>query len=132
MNFNEYQEFTRSLAVYNTDVVLEAVDRSDDTSPARIDVWMPYLYPAMAIGEEAGEVLGKIAKFVRKSQAGVTEDMVSQLRLDVAKELGDVLYQVSETARQFQWTLDDIVTMNQDKLTDRKDRGVLVGEGDNR
>jgi len=133
-NFDSYQEFTKSLAVYNTDVLLETVDHHDDVFdvPVVSTCWMPYVYPLLALGEEAGEVQGKVAKFIRKSQQGVTDDMVKQLRMDVAKELGDLLYQVSETARQFNFSLQEIVDMNVGKLLDRQARNVLVGEGDNR
>lgn len=137
MDFNSYQEFTKSLAVYNTDIEMRATYLNDPlaadktaANPGRF--WMPYTYPAFAIAEEAGEVCGKIAKFVRKSNKGVTTEQVTQLRLDIGKELGDLLFQVSETARMFGWTLEEIAQMNVDKLTDRQERGVLVGDGDNR
>lgn len=123
--FNDYQKFTHSLAVYNEDV--ELIIKNDDE--AFVSLPMTYTYPILALAEEAGEVAGKLAKFVRKSKGGV--DPLA-LRDMVIKELGDVLYQVSETARQFEVTLQDVVDMNVAKLTDRADRGVLVGEGDNR
>jgi NTP pyrophosphatase (non-canonical NTP hydrolase) len=132
MEFNKYQEFTKSLAAYNEAAFVAVADETGSNSDC-ID--MPYLYPAMAVAEEAGEVAGKIAKFVRKSrqfQPADVESAVTALKADIGKELGDVLYQVSETARQFGYTLQDIVDMNIAKLTDRQERGVLVGEGDNR
>lgn len=122
--FAEYQEFTKSKARYNTEIVVV-------TSPFE-EAHMPYTYPVLAIAEEAGEVCGKIAKFVRKSAEGVDLATLQKLSDDVGKELGDLLYQVSETARQFGFGLEDIAAMNVDKLTDRDNRGVLVGEGDNR
>lgn len=120
---NEYQEFTKSLAAYNEAAWLHY------TAPNRGIVGMPWAYPAFGLAEEAGEVCGKIAKFIRKSK---TEADVEKLRTDIGKELGDVLYQLSETARQFGFTLQEIADMNVEKLTDRKERGVLVGEGDDR
>lgn len=122
MNFNEYQEFTKSLAVYNEDVVLFV-----DDGPAEVGI--PFIYPVLALAEEAGEVAGKVAKFVRKSRTEV--DFVA-LRTAVGKELGDVAYQLSESARQFGFTLQEIIDMNVAKLSDRQERGVLVGEGDDR
>ena len=86
-----------------------------------------YLYPVLALAEEAGEVAGKVAKYIRKSDTDY-----HTLREAVGKELGDVLYQLSEAARQFGYTLDEIAEGNVAKLTDRQARGVLVGEGDNR
>lgn len=124
-SFNDYQKFTHSLAVYNEDV--ELIIKNDDE--AFVSLPMAYTYPVLALAEEAGEVAGKLAKFIRKSKGGV--DPLA-LRDMVVKELGDVLYQVSETARQFEITLQDVVDVNVHKLTDRQDRGVIVGEGDNR
>ena len=124
--FNEYQEFTKSKAVYNENVWLHYTHR--ETNPADIVV-MNYMYPLLALGEEAGEVQGKVAKFIRKSTQGVD---VPQLKADVKKELGDLLYQVSECARQFGFTLQEVIDSNVAKLDDRQARGVLIGEGDNR
>lgn len=120
--FNQYQEFTRSLAVYNEDVSL-FVDAGTT------EVGLSFMYPVLALAEEAGEVAGKVAKYVRKSK---TELNYSKLRKDVLKELGDVAYQLSETARQFGLTLQEVIDANVEKLTDRQERGVLVGEGDDR
>lgn len=116
--FNQYQEFTKSLARYNEEVYYKI---GEDYHQA------PWTYPATALAEEAGEVAGKIAKYVRKKDTDL-----NALREAIAKELGDVAYQLSETARMFGFTLQDIIDMNVAKLEDRKDRGVLVGEGDNR
>jgi NTP pyrophosphatase (non-canonical NTP hydrolase) len=128
MDFNEYQKFTESMAVYNTSIDLHGKFVAGDES-FDIAVPMPYTYPILAIAEEAGEVCGKVAKFVRKSKQGVD---VEALRMDIGKELGDVLFQVSEAARMFGFTLEEIAIINKVKLEDRKARDVLVGEGDNR
>lgn len=123
-SFNDYQKFTESLASYNEDVALFVGNQ---------EMQLGFMYPLLALGEEAGEVQGKVAKFIRKSRqiAGDTA-AVEQLRMDVGKELGDLQYQLSETARQFGFSLQEIVDMNVAKLNDRVDRGVLIGEGDNR
>lgn len=122
--FNEYQAFTQSLARYNTDV--NAMLQGDNNYSS-YEIPMPFMYPVLALAEEAGEVVGKVAKFVRKY--GDNTDELGKL---VLPELGDVLYQLSETARQFGFTLQDVVDNNVAKLTDRSARGVLIGEGDNR
>lgn len=121
--FNEYQAFTKSLATYNEaiEMFVEGEGYSEQLN---------YLYPVLAIAEEAGEVAGKLAKYVRKSLNNEVDSV--QLRQDVGKELGDLLYQLSEAARQFDYTLQEIAEMNVFKLTDRAERGVIVGEGDNR
>jgi NTP pyrophosphatase (non-canonical NTP hydrolase) len=124
IDFNKYQEFTASMAVYNEDVELKV---GEDT------IQLSWAYPAFALSEEAGEVAGKIAKFIRKSKSFENIPTAMQELTDfVGKELGDTLFQLSEVARQFGFTLEQIAKMNVEKLTDRKDRGVIVGEGDTR
>lgn len=100
--FNEYQERAHSFAKYG--------DRE--------------MYPVLALAEEAGEVVGKFAKALRK---GVEVD-----RDAVAKELGDVLWNLSEIATLLDLDLEGIAIGNVEKLEDREARGVVVGEGDNR
>lgn len=96
-------------------------------------------YPSLGLCEEAGEVAGKIAKFIRKHNGHlpnfalkVDEADMNKLRLDVKKELGDVCWFVAELATFFDLELGDIMQTNIDKLNDRKARGVIIGEGDNR
>ena len=126
MLFDQFQEFTHSKARYNENVWLHKVHR--ESVPSEI-VSMTCMYPVLALAEEAGEVAGKVAKFIRKSQQGAD---VEQLKQDIKKELGDALFQISETARQFGFTLSEIAVANVDKLDDREARGVLIGVGDDR
>jgi hypothetical protein len=42
------------------------------------------------------------------------------------------LWYVSQCARDFGYTLDEIANMNLEKLRSREARGVLSGSGDNR
>ena len=53
-------------------------------------------------------------------------------RIEIAKELGDVLFYVAMLADDIDYQLSEIAQMNIDKLTDRKERGHLRGSGDNR
>jgi NTP pyrophosphatase (non-canonical NTP hydrolase) len=48
------------------------------------------------------------------------------------KEIGDVLWYLSELSSQFGFDLDDVANMNIDKLASRKLRGAIGGSGDNR
>ena len=48
------------------------------------------------------------------------------------KELGDVLWYVSQAAYELGYTLQDIAQENIFKLADRAQRKVLNGEGDER
>lgn len=122
--FNDYQDWTDTLAQYNTDVVVFTNDGASENP-------IPYIYPVLALAEEAGEVAGKVGKAIRKSING-DPIPADSLRDMVRDELGDLQYQIAQTARQFGWTLQDIIDRNHEKLTDRQTRGVLEGSGDNR
>lgn len=119
---SEYQAFTSSKAVYNQDI--NAIIHTGDDF---IHEPMQYLYPVLALAEEAGEVAGKVAKYVRK---GSTD--YAKLRLDVLSELGDVMYNISEASRMFGFTLQDVIENNVEKLEGRSARGTIIGIGDDR
>lgn len=103
------------------------------------------MYPALGLSEEAGEVCGKIAKFIRKhegidpmtaryeleNKVTITDDEL-KFRKDLSKELGDVLWMVAELCTNYGLDMGEVMTENIEKLADRKERGVIVGEGDNR
>lgn len=116
-------------------------------------------YPELGLTEESGEVAGKIAKFIRKhngiepdrwmrgrgvaptSQNGrrITRAMARKLREDygtlredVLAEIGDVLWMCAEICTIFGLKLEDAMKYNVAKLTDRRKRGVIIGNGDHR
>ena len=101
------------------------------------------MYPALGLAEEAGEVCGKIAKFIRKH--GGTEPMTARYELenkvtitddelkfrnDLSKELGDVLWMVAELCTNYGLDMGEVMAENIEKLADRKDKGLIIGEGD--
>ena len=86
------------------------------------------LYPFIALAEEAGEVAGKVAKAIRKGQPPLGFEQVQGLK----KELGDVLWQLNACCVELGINLDEVAIDNLAKLKDRKERGVIVGEGDAR
>lgn len=100
-------------------------------------------YPYFGLAEEAGEVCGKIAKFTRHNE-GITPWLMAQsapharaeenakFRNDLCKELGDCLWMIAEIATLNNLTIEGIMDSNIAKLTDRRDRGVIDGNGDNR
>lgn len=87
-----------------------------------------YSYPALGLTGEAGEVADKIQKIIR-DQNGVLTD---ENRLEIAKELGDVLWYIANLASEIKYDLKTIAEMNLAKLKSRKERNVLGGSGDNR
>lgn len=101
------------------------------------------MYPVLGLAEETGEVCGKIAKFIRKNDGINPFQSIDQLEharreanaefIDaIEKELGDVCWMVAALATELGLSLDRIMEKNIEKLVDRKERGVIVGEGDNR
>lgn len=119
MNFQEYQKAAHSFAAYG---------EKGET------------YPALGLSEEAGKVNGKIAKFLRKHKMlpfkAMGREMLKaecdEFRAAISKELGDALWMLAELATVYGLDLGAIAQENIDKLTDRKERGVIVGSGDDR
>ena len=111
MTPNEYQQRAAALAIYPEERAIE--------------------YVALGLASEAGEVAGKIKKAIRDGRNWSGEQREDH-RQNVKAELGDVLWYVSELARQLNLTLDDVMQHNIDKLESRQKRGTLTGNGDNR
>lgn len=87
-----------------------------------------WVYPALGLAGEAGEVADKLKKVVRDHNGVVTPET-----LDLVKgELGDVMWYVSQLARELGLTLEEVAQGNLDKLASRKRRNKLSGKGDNR
>ena len=100
------------------------------------------VYSLLGLNAEVGEINDKIAKWRRKSIANIdnnrlvfttsSEVEATYLRNELLKEVGDVLWFVAHLSRQLGSNLDEVARMNIDKLRDRAQRGVIVGNGDNR
>ena len=108
MEFSEYQRFSRRTAEYPR------------------EAWLTY--PALGLAGEAGEVAEHAKKAIR-DDAGMVSD---ERRSAMAKELGDVLWYVSQLASELGLELDQIARDNLEKLFSRQRRGVLSGSGDER
>lgn len=115
---NDYQSIAHTTAIYPSGRI-----GLDDTNHI-----VDYIYPALGLAEEAGEVVGKFAKVVRDN-GGVID---AERREDIIKELGDVCWFVAELCTILNIDLEDVMQKNLDKLASRKNRGVIHGEGDNR
>ena len=101
MNFNEYQEEAVKTAIY-TD---------------------PIIYPALGLGNEAGEVQGKVKKWIR-------DDTFN--KEDIAAEIGDVLWYIAALCRDLEIDMNDVALKNLAKLKSRQERGTIKGSGDTR
>ena len=109
MNFSEYQKKSRVTAIY---------PKAGDN----------FIYPTLGLSGEAGEVAEKIKKVIR-DKGGVIDD---ETREAIKKELGDVLWYVSQIAAELKLDLDDIAEKNIEKLYSRLERNKLGGSGDDR
>jgi NTP pyrophosphatase (non-canonical NTP hydrolase) len=85
-------------------------------------------YPALGLAGEAGEVAEHAKKAIRDDAGVVTEER----RRAMAKELGDVLWYLSQLASELGLELEEIARANLEKLLSRQRRGVLSGSGDER
>jgi NTP pyrophosphatase (non-canonical NTP hydrolase) len=120
LSFSEYQRRAAATAVYPH----VAVNPNSVGESCGGD----YIYPALGLCGEAGEVAEKIKKIVRDKDGFVD----ATDRAAVAKELGDVLWYVAALCKEFQLDMGEVAQGNLDKLAARAAKGTLGGSGDNR
>lgn len=111
LSFDDYQQLAGQTAVYP--------GRDDDTVAP---------YPSLGLAGEAGEVCEQIKKAIRDDGGQITDRRRQKLR----KELGDVLWYVAAVCSELDLKMEDVARHNVEKLADRKRRGVIQGEGDER
>jgi len=80
----------------------------------------------MGVLEEAGEIAGVFKRLLR---GDYSEDVAAT---KLHKELGDVLWYLSQIAVDNGWKLSEVATTNLEKLESRSFRGLILGSGDNR
>lgn len=91
-----------------------------------------FLYPVFGLMNEAGELGGKVKHLWRDKGKKSATLLTDKEKGFLAKELGDVLWYVAACATWFDLNLEDVAKGNLRKLTDRLERDVICGEGDNR
>ena len=97
-----------------------------------LPVCADFAYPALKLAGEAGEVAEKFGKLMGDHQIRSWEDIPEEKRRELTKELGDVLWYVSEISTRLDVPLSAIAVGNIVKLHSRQVRGRLTGDGDNR
>ena len=112
MTFDEYQK-----------KALET-DHSVGTDTTSVD----FFAIVLGLAGEAGEVSEKFKKLYWHKK-GVWND---EDKKALAKELGDILWYLSSLSSHIGIPLKDIAAANLQKLKDRVERGVHLGNGDNR
>lgn len=109
MNFVEYQKISKTTAIYPT-------------------IGHPVIYPTLGLAGETGEVVEKIKKLFRDNN-GVLDTDTKEL---ITKELGDILWYVSQICSELEISLDYVAKENVKKLQLRKKENKLKGSGDTR
>jgi len=87
-----------------------------------------YVDKILGLVGEAGELADKYKKIIRDKDSTIGESD----RAELNKELGDVLWYVATLARYLGASFDEVAAINLAKLSDRAERHLIQGEGDNR
>jgi NTP pyrophosphatase (non-canonical NTP hydrolase) len=93
-----------------------------------IDMDATLLSQIFGLVGESGEVAEKFKKLIRDNHGKISEED----RLEILKELGDILWYVNSVSHLLGSTLEEVAQKNLDKVLSRKERGVTKGSGDNR
>lgn len=120
MKLDEYQAKAETTDL-EKDTRGEVMRRHNMMTPGFID-------KVLGLSGEAGEAADKVKKIIRDKSG----DFTDADREEIAKELGDVLWYVANTALYLDYPLSEIAKMNVEKLASRQKRGVLKGSGDER
>lgn len=103
-----------------------------------------FCYMMLNLVGEVGELASKVAKALRKGQIKMRSDADYEYAvhvdyqdavahdIELQKEAGDILWQLSGLCSVMGWDLEDIAGMNLAKLASRQERNVIDGDGDNR
>lgn len=86
------------------------------------------IYPTLGLTGEAGEVSDKVKKVIRDSGGEFTDE----IKKEIMKELGDVLWYCATLAHDLGFSLSDVAFGNIEKLESRFQRNKIGGSGDNR
>ena len=113
VDLNTYQDLARTTAIY---------PGISPNAPGN-----PY-YPALGLAGEVGEFCNKLKKVLRDGAGVITPEFHETAE----QELGDVLWYLAACASELGLELGTIAEKNLNKLFDRKARGTLQGDGDDR
>lgn len=113
MDFKQYQEKAITTKIYNQSVAIP--------------------YCVLGIAGEAGEIAEKIKKYLRDEFDNYSKGfMREEMKVEISKEVGDVLWYLAAICDELGLDFNEVAEQNIAKLQSRKDRGQLVGSGDNR
>ena len=119
LTFNQYQQLARETKQF-PDIYVGDLFGSQNVAR--------YIYPAMGMAEETGEVLSVLNKCVRNDNGIVDEEDINR----ITKEIGDLLWFMTTLADELGISMNDVAESNIAKLKDRMKRDVIKSSGDNR
>lgn len=134
MNTEEFMHKELTLNEYQDKAMTTCMPSSENFS-----------YMFLNLVGEVGEFASKIAKGIRKNKCQIgniagepnilipsthIDSMTPEERLEVRKEAGDILWQLSGVCKVMGWTLEEVAQENLDKLAARKEAGTIDGNGD--
>lgn len=109
MEFKEYEKLAAKTAIYP--------ERGHNL-----------IYPVLGLLGESGEVAEKVKKLIRDLDYDIDENFTENIK----KELGDVLWYIAAICFELGISMEEVAKTNMEKLSSRKLRNKIHGEGDNR
>jgi NTP pyrophosphatase (non-canonical NTP hydrolase) len=110
ISMNRYQELAHETAIH---------------SPSSVPT---IAYNALGLAGEAGEVANKVKKIYRDDGDTVTDERREMIK----KELGGVLWYLSELSLQLGFNLGEVAIANLKLLKEREANGTIHGDEDDR
>jgi len=111
MDFDEYEKLASRTALF------------DESQP------LYRLYDlGLGIAGESGELAEKLKKAIRDDGGEITDERREALK----REIGDVLWYLSQLSRALNVPFSEVASANIKKLKDRYARDAIKGSGDNR
>ena len=86
------------------------------------------VYTTLGLTGEAGELANHLKKVMRDDG----HEMTPERRKAMLGELGDILWYVSQCAKEMGFTMNEVGQANLEKLASRSVRGKIQGSGDHR
>ncbi len=105
--FRDYKEAIAPLVVYPRETQIQALQ-----------------YVTLGLNGEAGEVAEQIKKTMRNDNGEITAERLEKLK----KELGDVLWYLTQLAEELGTDLSEVAAINVEKLLGRKNSENLKHE----
>ena len=106
VNWKAYQDFTNTTAIFPEEKALE--------------------YLGLGLASEGGEVAGVIKKAIRDNTYSL------EVRDKIKAELGDLCWYIAQICQHLNLDFEEVLETNVKKLSSRKERNQLTGDGDDR